>query len=93
MTTTTKGVWLLNDVKDNIVVDEWINYNHDIDPLGLWVFGWNLHGQLGMGDVVHRSSPVQLQGTWKTIFGGLQHVSGIKSDDTLWVWVMVLMED
>lgn len=35
----------------------------------LWVWGWNTDGKLGLGDVTHRSSPIQRgsQTNWKSI--------------------------
>jgi alpha-tubulin suppressor-like RCC1 family protein len=33
----------------------------------VWVWGRNLCGQLGIGDTINRSSPVQLPGAWSWI--------------------------
>lgn len=60
----------------------------------LWCWGSNILGSLGLGDTVHRSSPVQL-GTlsnWKQVSnGGVAssgggNAAGIKTDGTLWTW-------
>jgi alpha-tubulin suppressor-like RCC1 family protein len=62
----------------------------------LWVWGSNYYGQLGLGDIIRRSSPIQLGATgdftpvsrWKFIsLGGFQTSSfAIRSDGTLWAW-------
>jgi len=56
----------------------------------LWAWGNNNYGQLGTGDTVHRSSPVQV-GTntdWRqVVVGGVCNcVLAIKTDGTLWAW-------
>ena len=56
----------------------------------LWAWGGNSTGQLGQGDLVNRSSPVQIPGQWRSAFGlqtGIGCASlGIRSDGTLWAW-------
>ncbi len=54
----------------------------------LWVWGRNDVGQLGLGDVVHRSSPVQISGpvNWSNISGGASSLLAVKNDNTLWAW-------
>jgi alpha-tubulin suppressor-like RCC1 family protein len=55
----------------------------------LWMWGYNLYGQLGTGNRINRSSPVQTiaGGTnWKTLSMAWRTVSAIKTDGTLWVW-------
>lgn len=61
----------------------------------LWAWGYNNKGQLGLGDVVNRSSPVQIGtgNTWSKVFACCtsQDVVGgaafaIKTDGTLWSW-------
>ena len=60
-------------------------------PTYLWAWGKNYAGQLGLGDVVDRSSPVQVGalGTWAQI-GAVQGSRGfthaVKKDGTLWSW-------
>ena len=55
----------------------------------LWVWGQNSFGQLGLGTIVHRSSPVQLGAlsTWRQLWGrcGSYTIVG-KTDGQLWVW-------
>jgi alpha-tubulin suppressor-like RCC1 family protein len=54
----------------------------------LWSWGNNSSGQLGQGDIVHRSSPVQVGAltNWSLISGGQYHVLALKTDGTLWTW-------
>jgi alpha-tubulin suppressor-like RCC1 family protein len=61
----------------------------------LWVWGHNSHGQLGLGDIITRSSPVQVGNlnNWKSVScGGSQgetdtgFMAAIKTDGTLWAF-------
>ncbi len=56
----------------------------------LWAWGYNTQGQLGQGNVTHRSSPAQVGTltTWATIAKGPRgnHSVVVKTDGTLWVW-------
>jgi hypothetical protein len=55
----------------------------------LWVWGDNATGQLGDNSVAKRSSPVQTvaAGTnWRQVACGGNHMAGVKSDGTLWLW-------
>ena len=53
---------------------------------GLWSCGYNLYGELGLGDVVHRSSPVQVGSltNWKLVASCDRHIVSVKTDGTLW---------
>jgi hypothetical protein len=46
---------------------------------GLWSFGYNANGQLGLGDIVPRSSPVQVGSltNWKSVASGYRHTVAI----------------
>jgi alpha-tubulin suppressor-like RCC1 family protein len=55
----------------------------------LWMWGRNTPGQLGLGDLIDRSSPVQVgTGTnWSTkIMTSGSSAGAIKTDGTLWIW-------
>ena len=54
----------------------------------LWSWGRNAAGELGLGDTIPRSSPVQVGtlGTWAKISQWNVQVSAIKTDGTLWAW-------
>ena len=52
-----------------------------------WCWGYNADGQLGLGDTLGRSTPVQFAGTtWTEIFPSHGYTLGIKSDGTLYSW-------
>ena len=56
---------------------------------GLWTFGYNDHGQLGIGTsgtVTNKSSPVRV-GTltnWAQVAAGGTHTAAVKTDGSLW---------
>ena len=59
----------------------------------LWVCGDNEYGVLGNNGTPGyglqlKSSPVQIPGAWKSdgLWGGYEHVGGIKTNDTLFMW-------
>jgi len=54
----------------------------------LWSWGLNGKGYLGLGDIISRSSPVQVGTlvTWSGVVAGSHHSVALKSDGTLWVW-------
>tara|TARA_B100002019_G_scaffold100448_1_gene86545 strand:+ start:9340 stop:11799 length:2460 start_codon:yes stop_codon:yes gene_type:complete len=55
----------------------------------LYMTGDNLYGQLGQGDIIKRSSPVQVPGTqWKNIHTDIMQecITAVKTDGTLWAW-------
>jgi alpha-tubulin suppressor-like RCC1 family protein len=54
----------------------------------LWMWGRNVNGNLGQGDVANRSSPIQVGSltNWKSIEFSQFHTSAIKTDGTLWAW-------
>ena len=57
----------------------------------LWASGSNDRGQLGLGDTINRSSPVQIGSLtdWGAIVAGDSHSQffmTVKSDGTLWGW-------
>ena len=54
----------------------------------LWTWGSNAVGQLGVGNTISRSSPVQVGALtdWSIIAVGVGNVGSIKADGTLWTW-------
>ena len=55
----------------------------------LWTWGSNsLGGELGLGDKISRSSPVQVGtlATWSKVDAGEYYTMAIKTDGTLWSW-------
>lgn len=54
----------------------------------LWMWGYNAFGQLGTGNTVNKSSPVQVinGGEWDHISLGQYHSIGIKTGGSLWAW-------
>ncbi len=54
----------------------------------LWVWGHGGNGELGQNDLVARSSPVQVPGTWSHMSMSFNNytVMAVKTDSTLWGW-------
>lgn len=53
----------------------------------LWTWGYNNYGQLGVGNEITRSSPVQVAGTfWSKVSCGGGQVLAIRTNGTLWSW-------
>ena len=55
----------------------------------LWVWGYNLNGNLGNAVTTNTSTPVTTfagGNNWKQVTGGDQHTAAIKTDGTLWIW-------
>lgn len=54
----------------------------------LWAWGKNDVGNLGLGDTISRSSPVQVGSltNWKLVVCGAYHTLATKTDGTLWAW-------
>ena len=52
----------------------------------LWTWGKNTNGQLGDGTIIHRSSPVQISGSYLQGAIGYNHMAFIKSDYSAWLW-------
>ncbi len=75
-------------VSKDYLIDVYPNLIPDRKVPGLWVWGRNTNGQLGLGDTTHRSSPVQV-GTltdWKYVSPSETNTLSIKTDGTLWAW-------
>ena len=53
----------------------------------LWMWGDNSTGELGVNDVVVRSSPIQIPGTtWSKISVSTNQNVALKTNGTLWAW-------
>ena len=53
----------------------------------IWAWGNNNVGQLGTGDTITRSSPIQIgTSSWTQVSAGQSHTVAIRSDNTLWSW-------
>ena len=54
----------------------------------LWTWGNGGSGQLGSGNILSRSSPVQVGAltNWYQVFAGNSFVLSVKTDGTLWSW-------
>jgi|GEM_PF-2020127 len=68
-----------------------IGYSHTvaISTTGtLWTWGYNLFGQLGLGDTTNRGSPEQVgtKDNWVSVACGDYHTMAINEDGELWVW-------
>jgi alpha-tubulin suppressor-like RCC1 family protein len=53
---------------------------------GLWTWGRNYDGRLGLGDTSDRYFPTKVGDDWSAASGGYYHSAGIKRDGSLWVW-------
>lgn len=92
MPDTTKGVWKLQEVRDQVLQNCWA-YSTAGDFAGaLFTAGSNRGGELGINSVGVSSSPIQINGTWINFSIGHSnsfnhtHMAGIKDDNTLWAW-------
>jgi hypothetical protein len=53
----------------------------------LWTFGHNDYGQLGTGNTIGQSTPVQIgTDTWLEVSGNYNRTFAIRTDGTLWGW-------
>jgi len=82
ITSTTSGVWELDDVYAKRNAERWPPGNN-----GLFTWGRNGFGVLGQNNKTYYSSPVQVPGTqWSKLSTGIFWSLGLKTDNTLWVW-------
>lgn len=53
----------------------------------LWIWGYGASGEMGQGNRISRSSPIQVGAdSWSQVSGGNQSIFAIKSNGTLWSW-------
>jgi alpha-tubulin suppressor-like RCC1 family protein len=52
----------------------------------LYAWGRNEDGQVGVNDVINRSSPVQVGSGYAMVSAGIDHMLAIKTNGTLWSW-------
>jgi alpha-tubulin suppressor-like RCC1 family protein len=54
----------------------------------LWCWGWNVFGQLGVGDYENRLTPTQvgIDTGWVQLTLGDSHTCATRVDETLWCW-------
>ena len=84
--TTRKGVWDLQQVRDQILNQEWELSEQ------LWSWGSSATGQLGQNNTTYYSSPIQIPGTtWSSASTGQSsgnrgYSISTKTDGTLWSW-------
>ena len=80
---TQKGVWNLQDVRDENLAGNW-SYTSN-DPYTIFAWGDNGSGQLGQNSLVSYSSPTQIAGTeWSQEIK--QQPIMLKTDGTAWAW-------
>ena len=78
------GVWTLQQQMQAQGAANWPNP----PPPGLYSWGYNPYGQLGLNNTTNYSSPKQVGAltTWSSVSGGGYHAVSIKTNGTLWSW-------
>ena len=74
---------------DDVFLKDYAVLDKNVGAGSLFVWGNNNFGMLGTNDTTKYSSPVQTVSggtTWKQISMASFTMSGIKSDNTLWIW-------
>lgn len=59
---------------------------HGFGLRGTALYAWGEGYTLGLGSTIHRSSPVQVSGTWARIGTGNHHTIAISTAGSLWAW-------
>ena len=78
------GTWPLQTQMQAVADGTWTGIILD----NLYAAGYNTPGNLGINNIIERSSPVQVgsDGNWSSISCGSNQTVSIKSDGTLWAW-------
>lgn len=82
------GMWTMQQQMQAQGIGNWNNAAPAVDlNQGLFVWGYNVYGDLGTNNTVPRSSPVQLnsQTYWKRNSCG-NSCSALRTDGTAWAW-------
>jgi alpha-tubulin suppressor-like RCC1 family protein len=78
-----------DDTGDWVAVSSGYEHTAAIKTDGsVWSWGWNMRGQLGLGDDADRNIPVKV-GTdtnWVAVSANGNHTVAIKADGSLWIW-------
>jgi alpha-tubulin suppressor-like RCC1 family protein len=84
---TKKGVWDLQEVRDEYLEGNWSYVTGAPGPFSLYSIGENQsYGNLGLNDVANRSSPTQVPGSQWSDARAYETVIATKTDGTLWAW-------
>ena len=85
ITNKESGVWGINQVSKKQNEGQIWDYK---GAGSLYTSGTNNYGEMGINDVVDRSSPVQVPGSWTNVnsAGQARITVARKSDGTLWSW-------
>ena len=82
---SASGMWTIDEVLVHEKAGNWPKR-----PLLKELYAWGDNspkGQLGLGDITDRSTPVQVGAlTWTKVAVGQIHTLSIKTDGTLWAW-------
>ncbi|MBN2498820.1 MAG: hypothetical protein JXR96_29785, partial [Deltaproteobacteria bacterium] len=73
---------------DWTAVDTGNNHTCGLKSSGtLWCWGWNHHGQLGLGSDENRDTPARVSGSgWQSVSAGNHHSCAIETDGTPRCW-------
>lgn len=80
---SASGTWTLQTQLQNSAI-----WPKPTLPRELYSWGFNSSGELGLGNAISRSSPVQIGGltTWSQSAAGRYFSVAIKTDGTMWSW-------
>ena len=79
------GIWTMDQANYYIANGTWPYPGYG---LGLWAWGRNVTGTLGLGNTTNYSSPKQVGTltTWLKVSSGSDFTQAVKTDGTLWSW-------